>query len=47
VVAKWERQLDAVRLRKVLDQEPVPPLDEDGDPSGSELELDDRVGARA
>ena len=29
VVAKWERQLDGVRLRKVLDQEPVPPLDED------------------
>lgn len=28
VVAKWERQLDRVRLRKVLDQEPVPPLNE-------------------
>ncbi len=31
VVAKWEKQLDVVRLRKVLDQQPVPPLDETGE----------------
>ncbi|WP_330253613.1 C4-dicarboxylate transporter DctA [Nocardia sp. NBC_00565] len=32
VVAKWEGQLDSERMRKVLDGQAVPPLQEDADP---------------
>jgi aerobic C4-dicarboxylate transport protein len=47
VVAKWEKQLDVVRLHRVLDQQPVPPLDETGEVASAAESVDpDLVPAR-
>ena len=40
VVAKWEKQLDVVRLHRVLNQESVPPVDETGEVASNAESVD-------
>lgn len=45
-VANWEGQLDKERLHRVLNGEPVPPLDENADPAGDTQQLEDQPSWR-